>query len=142
MEEYFFPTTQWHSIGDGVSWRPYKHWGTGVFAGEGLEIHNGDRSGCRRMIDGIWYVNSPSVVEARLYKNEIHNISAVFSYPYGIGAQEEYFWEIMPARHRDDVIIRFFGENAEVEMETYIKAMFADWPEDVQSAWPEEASRG
>lgn len=119
-EEDCFPGTQWHQIGDGVAWRNYKHWGTGVYAGEGIERRNGDGSGCRTKINGLWWTCVPTVVEARGYQKGDKMISAVFSYPGGIGIDPYYFWEIYPV---DDGIERY---TSEVEMEARIKELLAD----------------
>lgn len=127
-DEYFFPGTQWHDIGDGIAWRSCKHWGMGVWAGEGLEFRGDDRSGCRRRINGDWWASPPCVVESRVYRRGDLEISAVFSYPGGIGIVQEYFWETMPyfaGASLADEIERFMGPESEKQMEAYIRERFA-----------------
>ena len=77
-----------------ITWRFYKHWGQGYLAGEGITERHGDRSGCLKMINGLPYVNAPFVAQARLYESAKGWISAVYSYPNGIGLIDTYFWEI------------------------------------------------
>ena len=116
-----FPGTQWHDIGDNIAWNYYKHWATGYLAGEGKTVgRNGDRSGCLEHIKGQAYTSPPYVVLARSYyllSDPSHAVSAVFSYPRGIGLIDTYFWEIYPGSER------FFGETAEADMEVTIKAI-------------------
>ncbi len=125
MADLRFPGTQWHDIGDAIYWNYYKHWATGYLAGEGKTVgHDGDRSGCLEYINGQAYTSPPYVVLARSYcllSDPSRSISAVFSYPRGIGLINEYFWEIYPGRDGDPD--RFLGETAEVDMEAAIKAI-------------------
>lgn len=63
-------------------------------------------------------------MEARLYylNRDIETgISAIFSYPGGIGLEEQYFWEIL---NLQGDIERFRGEDAEREMEQRIREVF------------------
>lgn len=122
----FFPGTRWVPIGQGIEWRLHKHWGQGVWAGEGLFSHNGDGSGCLtdfdilgRRIDRnrpIYPTTSkPIVVCQRIYRKGSRQLSAVFSYPHGLSIIDEYFWELYPV---GDNIERF---DTEEEMESKIK---------------------
>ena len=89
-----FPGLSKRQLTDSISWRYYKHWGQNVWAGEGLEIKHGDRSGCVDVINGRHMTDVPCVVFARVYEGTQGWISAVYSYPHGIGAMDSYFWEI------------------------------------------------
>lgn len=92
----FDKVTKRHSIGDGIRWRYYKHWAQNVWAGEGRYKVDGDRSGC--LYDDGLGCSRPLVFLARLYKKGRKEISALLSYPNGIGAVDTYFWEILPTR--------------------------------------------
>lgn len=119
-EDKYVPATQWHPVGNGIEWRPYRHWGTRCYAGEGLEIHEGDRSGCIQERRGsLVFCDAPVVVEARIYRIEAREVSAVLSYPGGIGAPPYYFWEIFPL-WRNFGIERFETER---EMEERVRAL-------------------
>jgi len=120
----FFPCTKWVSIGGGVFYRPHKHWGMGVYAGEGKHINNGDRSGCLRdspLNSFDETVSKPIVVLQRIYKKGNKELSAVLSYPNGLTFVDEYFWEIYPIKGGD--IDRYFGSSAEEQMERAIKGL-------------------
>lgn len=119
----FIPCTKPVSIGDDIYYRPHKHWGMNIWAGEGLYEMNGDASGCLHK-DAKWPLGTcskPIVVMQRIYWNGKKQISAVLSYPNGLSIQGEYFWEIY-GDGLDD-IERFFDSNAEEEMETRIKEL-------------------
>jgi len=120
----YLETTYWHDIGDGVKWRNHKHWMTGVLGAEGCTERFGDRSGCVRKIDGLDYVTAPLAVEQRHYKRGKHLISAVLSYPGGMSFTDGYFWEIYSLKGNSfEDIDRFFGKNAERNMERKIKKL-------------------
>ena len=89
-----FPGLYKRYLTERITWRFYKHWAQGYLAGEGITEHYGDRSGCLQMINGLPYVNVPRVVQARLYESAKGWVSAVYSYPHGIGLEDHYFWEI------------------------------------------------
>lgn len=118
----YFPTGFWRDIGDDVSYRQYKHWATNVWAGEGLKQREGreSRSGCL-LDDNLCY--QPYAVEARHYRKgeSDKKISAVLSFPSGMGFEEDYFWEIYPSDDGD--IERFVGEGAEEAMELKVKEL-------------------
>lgn len=120
MSIEYYPTTPWHDIGSGLSWRHYKHWADGHLAAEGITDVHGDHSGCLEVIGDRKMTTVPLVVEARRYFNHVTEqyLSAVFSYPKGLSMEKEYFWEIYP--NLDGDIQRFFGLDAEKEMETVI----------------------
>ncbi len=128
-EETYYETTYWHDIGNGISWRRYKHASDGHLAGEGITSVYGDKSYCVHDINGIDWTTRPVVVEARHYKKEGKPlISAVFSYPYGIGYETQYFWELFTYGELgvgEDEIERFIGQDAEKEMEERIKELLA-----------------
>lgn len=118
LEHRRFPGLKWHAVG-GIEWNLYKHWGQGVWAGEGLEVVNGDRSGCIKFIGVERYTSPPVIVQARTYRSNSTgaSLSAVYSYPMGIGLVDHYFWEIYPGRDGDNPE-RFDSED---EMEQAIK---------------------
>lgn len=91
-----FPGLTERHLTDAITWNYYKHWGQGCLAGEGIRQVNGDRSGCLHQEGHLTYTNVPIVAQARLYKSEKGEISAVYSYPNGIGVCDTYFWEIWP----------------------------------------------
>lgn len=90
----FFEATKARELAPGITWRFYKHWGQGYRAAEGIKMINGDRSGCVRETATMSYTSVPIVAQARLYESHKGKISAVLSYPGGIGFIQEYFWEI------------------------------------------------
>jgi len=93
--DFFVPATRWHVLGEDIYWRPYQHYGTRCYAGEGLLHKKGDTSGCvTATLNGIPLTNAPLIVEARLYRKEGHDISALLSYPNGIAPCDQYFWEV------------------------------------------------
>lgn len=118
----FIPCTMARQIGDtGVFFRPVKSWHSGTYAGERLyELpDSGDRSGCLRP-DGR--ADPPYTVTHRMYWHERapeHKVSAFLSYPNGMGAMDDYFWECNGVDPNGDVT-RFTGDDAESEMETAI----------------------
>lgn len=98
-EPIYFEATMWRDIGNGISFRPAKHWMMGVWGAEGRESTNGDRSGCiNRYLDpvnkSVPLIMAPSVVLQRHYKKDKYLISAVLSYPNGLSMVDNYFWEI------------------------------------------------
>ncbi len=116
-EDRFVPCTRAISVGAGVVYRPLRSWHSGVFAGERLDIVNGDRSGCviksQYCRDGVAPI--PYTYTHRLYWNaEGRTVSAFLSYPNGMGCSESYFWEAM----LEDVE-RFWSEE---EMEDAVRA--------------------
>lgn len=118
----FIPATMSRPIGNGVFFRPIRSWHSGTYAGENLEHIPDctDRSGCL----------PPLTVTHRLYWHELqpdNTISAFLSYPNGMGAADEYFWEAFGPSPEGD-ITRYFGENAEEELEAAVKAHFARVP--------------
>ena len=124
-EAIFLPATQWHLIGEGISWRPRRHWMTGCYAGEGrteLSKETGDKSGCLHTIYGTEWTTRPLVVEARLYTHFEKRLalSALLSYPNGLSLIDHYFWECYPIH---DDVMRF---NDEQEMEEFIKVMWRE----------------
>lgn len=98
-EPIYFEATMWRDIGNGIKFRPAKHWASGVYGAEGRESTNGDRSGCiQTYLDpvnkSVPLVMAPWVVEQRHYKKGKYLISAVLSFPNGLSIQDNYFWEI------------------------------------------------
>lgn len=93
-DDDMFPGLTTRRLTDRISWRFYKHWGQGYLAGEGIESVNGDHSGGLDIIHGRRMTNAPCVVQARVYEGPTGWISAVYSYPNGIGMMDNYFWEI------------------------------------------------
>lgn len=127
VNQLFIPATMSRSIGDGVFFRPIRSWHSATYAGEKLtKIPNtNDGSGCvRNPSDIIRVCSIPLTVTHRLYWHERDHrktVSAFLSYPNAMGACDEYFWEVY--RIGDD-IERYFGENAEAEMEEIIRKHF------------------
>ena len=131
MTQDFIPATMARSIGSGVFFRPVRSWHSGTFAGEKLYAMPGrtDRSGCLydEKVRGVLTTCAPPMtVTHRLYWHESDPskiISAFLSYPDAMGCSGgEYFWEnygIDP-----DDIKRYFGPNAEEEMESDIRGHF------------------
>lgn len=127
----FIPCTMERHIGNRIYFRPIKSWHTGVYAGEKLYKIPGTNggSGCLRRDTGKYQdlCSPPLTVTHRLYwheKNKDKTISAFLSYPNGMGAMKEYFWEIYPAEDGD--IERFVGDKAEEEMEEMIKRLLVN----------------
>lgn len=117
-----FPGLHAHQLTDSISWRFYKHWGQCYLAGEGRTDLNGDHSGGVRMMGGLPMTNAPCVAQARLYESAKGRISAVYSYPNGIGIEDHYFWEIYSSDLLDD-IERF---DTEGEMEQRITELLSE----------------
>ena len=70
-------------------------------------------------------MSPPFTVTHRLYWNVARpndTVSAFLSYPNGMGAVDEYFWEV----YYGDEPERFVGEHAESEMEATILAVLGD----------------
>ena len=89
-----FPGLHRRQLTVNITWRFYKHWGQGYLAGEGRTDVHGDHSGGLKMIGGLPMVSAPCVAQARIYESAKGWLSAVFSYPNGIGIDDHYFWEI------------------------------------------------
>lgn len=123
-DEDMFPGLRTRQLTDTISWRFYKHWGQNWPAGEGLEILNGDRSGCVFDINGMKWTGVPSVVQARVYEGPKGWISAVYSYPHGIGYMPDYFWEIYAPETPDlmEDVERF---DTEEEMEARVTELLS-----------------
>lgn len=129
-QQEFIPATVARSIGDGVFFRPIRSWHSGTFAGEKLDSIPGsdDRSGClyTERVGGILRTCSPPMtVTHRLYWHErdpSKTLSAFLSYPNAMGCSEEYFWEAYGIDPED--VTRYFGDDAETEMETAIRQHF------------------
>ena len=116
----FIPCTCEREIAKDIVFREIKSWHRLTYAGEGLKFIPGtnDRSGC---IDDDGRCNPPYSVCHRIYyhkKNPNFIISAILSYPNGIASINKYFWETLGTRGDD--IERFFGKNAEKNMEKKI----------------------
>ena len=116
----FIPCMKEREIAKDIVFREIKSWHRGTYAGERLKYIPGtfDRSGCVGD-DGKCY--PPLSVCHRIYyhrKNPGFYISAFLSYPDGLAPINEYFWETLGTE--EDDIERFFGENAEEEMERKI----------------------
>ena len=96
----FMPATCWHACGEGVYWRPYQHYGTRCYAGERVSQKNGDTSGCvTTTMNGMFMCEAPFLVEARLYRTETRDISAILCYPNSTGPLNQYFWEVYDSTH-------------------------------------------
>lgn len=124
----FIPTTMEREIAPNIVFRPIRSWHSGTYAGEKLLKIPGknDGSGCMKKIWNNGYelevCNIPYTVTHRLYwnkNNPDNTISAFLSYPDGMGAMDEYFWETLGTSEDGD-IERFRGEGAEKEMEEKI----------------------
>lgn len=126
----FIPTTMARHIGDGVYFRPIRSWHSGTLAGEGRKPKDGeDGSGMlmREDYKGLRVCMPPYTVTHRLYWHESEpskTISCFLSYPNGMGASDQYFWESYGITEDGD-IDRYFGENAEAEMEEAMRQYFA-----------------
>jgi hypothetical protein len=127
-KQSFIPCTMARSIGDGIFFRPIKSWHSATYAGEKLTKIPGsnDGSGCMReeRLGGLEVCSPPYTVTHRLYWHESDpnkTISAFLSYPDAMGfSGERYFWEAYGVENDDTS--RYFGEDAEAEMEAAIKA--------------------
>lgn len=120
--EQFIPTTMPRLIGRNVVFRPLRSWHSNTFAGEGLfKIPNSnDSSGCLEAFGRTCM--KPYTVTHRIYWNRRtgNTISAFLSYPDAMGMSNgEYFWETL-GTNKDGDIERFFGPNAERQMEQAI----------------------
>jgi hypothetical protein len=118
----FIPTMMNRMISKSVCFRQVKCWHSLTYAGEGLtKIPNqDDASGC---IGKDGRCNKPYSVCHRVYWNVVNpaiQISAVLSYPKGLGGCDTYFWEIYSSGKFFDDCERFFGENGEKKMEQRI----------------------
>lgn len=129
-QQQFIPATVARAVGEGVFFRPIKSWHSGTYAGEKLRKMPGtdDGSGCVRTDTASKYggliCNPPLTVTHRLYwsqRDPEKTVSAFLSYPDAMGAENEYFWETYGI---SDDIEHFFGENAEEEMEEFIRQFF------------------
>jgi len=121
----FIQKTMERKVSGQIVFRPIKSWHSNTYAGERLEkmpFSKEDGSGCMRRVNGMNMCYIPFTVTHRLYwhkKNPKEKISVFLSYPDGMGACEEYFWEVYSIR-KDGDIKRFYGDNAEEEMEKEI----------------------
>lgn len=134
-DEGFKKVTMWHDIGNGIKWKYYRHWGQNYYAGEGLPGRVDDEGVCvdgsggehrivgqyerpdgRMISTDSKYCRRPVVLLAREYVKGKERISAVLSYPGGLGYCDNYFWEIYPNKQGD--CTRF---DSEKKMESYIK---------------------
>lgn len=94
IEDREFPGLYKRHLTDDITWGFYKHWGQGYLAGEGRTDINGDHSGGLHRINGMRMTSAPCVVQARTYEGSRGWLSAIYSYPNGIGVNDSYFWEI------------------------------------------------
>lgn len=120
----FLPCTRTVSIGDGIWYRPIRSWHAGTYAGEGLQVVHGDRSGCVEMVGDREMTSPPRSAIHRLYWWEgepLRRVSALLSYPHGLGASPNYFWEVSIGDCE-----RFHGKLAEEEMEKAVKAFLLE----------------
>ena len=123
---YFIPCTMARPIGGDVFFRPVRSWHSATYAGEGLEIVGGDRSGCL-MKGGVLskMCSVPLTVTHRQYwhkRDPARAVSAFLSYPNAMGCSDSYFWETYGL---GDDVERWFGDNAEAKMERAIAKHFA-----------------
>ena len=125
-EERFIPTTMKREIYPNIVFRPIRSWHSNIYAGEQKETlpDSEDRSSCMRKIGEYERIcNIPHTYTHRLYwnkKNPKNTISAFLSYPDAMSYSDgEYFWETLGTRKNHD-IERFFGKNAEKQMEKKI----------------------
>jgi len=128
-EPIYFEATMWRDIGNGIKFRPAKHWASGVYGAEGRESTNGDRRGCiQSYIDpvnkSVPLIMAPWVVEQRHYKKGKYLISAVLSFPNGLSIQDNYFWEIyqLAGKQLFEDVERFDNEK---EMENRITELLS-----------------
>jgi len=128
MKSAFLPCTREIEIAPGIVYRPVRSWHAGNLAGERLREEGGDRSGCVFNVGAREVTNPPYTATHRLYWSKERpdaTISAFLSYPGGMGACQEYFWEA----YIGDEPERFTGDNAEVEMESAIaRSLVASLP--------------
>lgn len=123
----FIPATRKIEIAPYIVYRPVRSWHAGNLAGVGI-------SGCvfkdttRKQL-----CYPPLSVMHRLYwhtKRPKLTIAAFLSYPQALGDANEYFWEMYAedtlAKLRSVGEERFFGENAETEMEARIIAVLSE----------------
>lgn len=128
-EPIYFEATMWRNIGNGIKFRPAKHWGSGVYGAEGCESINGDRSGCiTSYLDPINkyvpLIMAPIVVQQRHYKKGKYLISAVLSYPFGLSIIDSYFWEIYQLEGKKMLLNGDIERyDSEEEMESRIKEL-------------------
>jgi hypothetical protein len=136
--DQYIPCTREISIGRNVVYRPLRRWSAGTYAGEGIGSIQGDRSGCVHVESGRRLCSPPNVVTHRRYWNTRApdiGVSAFLSYPHGMGAVDDYFWEIYGGGEPEDPhdrnpedndILRFMGPSAESDMEARILLRLAD----------------
>ena len=128
-EERWMPCTMARAIGDGVFFRPVRSWHSNTYAGEKITRVRGDGSGCmfEDKFKGLSVCGVPYTVTHRLYWHENapdNSISAFLSYPDAMGCSDgEYFWEAHPMDEGQEA--RYFGADAETEMEAAVKARLA-----------------
>ena len=116
-----FPGLHARQLTDSISWTFYKHWGQGYLAGEGLTNLHGDFSGGLKMINDQPMTSAPCVAQARIYESAKGWISAVYSYPNGIGIEDHYFWEIYSPD--SDLLSEVERFDTEDEMEQRIREL-------------------
>jgi hypothetical protein len=90
----FYPGLHSYRLTDTISWQFYVHWGQTS--------------------------TPPTVVQSRLYEGPLGFISAVYSYPNGIGLVDHYFWEIWNAGGERAVLEDVERYDTEAEMEARI----------------------
>lgn len=116
----FIPCTMEREISKNIVFRPVRVWHSNSYAGERLLNVSGDCSGCMKKLFNQEVCNIPYTVTHRLYwnkKNPKLRVSAFLSYPDAMGCSDgKYFWEICSTR-KDGDIERYFGDDAEKEME-------------------------
>jgi hypothetical protein len=107
----YIPGTMEREIAPNIFFRPLRSWHSLTYAGEGLKIVNGDRSGC---LDNQHRCFAPLVVTHRAYWNKKSGkrLSAFLSYPGAMGSfGNSYFWELYPVKGD----IRRFATEEELE---------------------------
>lgn len=122
----FIPTTIEREVAPNIVFRPIRSWHSATYAGEKLTKIPGtdDGSGCMKLDSSPYseMCGIPLTVTHRLYWNKNNpdrTISAFLSYPNAMGCVDEYFWETLGTGEDGDTE-RFFGDNAEKEMESKI----------------------
>lgn len=116
----FIPNTIERKVTDKIVFRPIKSWHSGTYAGEGLRYIPGtsDGSECIKYVScySSAVCSPPMSVTHRLYwhiDNPDRVVSVFQSYPGGLGAWSEWFWELL-----DDQT----GENIRQATEAEIEA--------------------
>ena len=96
MRDYPPGVVEPREIAKGIFMQDRQHWAMNSFAGEGLTVVNGDRSGCviKDGWKGLDVVLVPKVAIYRHYWSTKGKISCFLSYPNGMGYHNGYFWEV------------------------------------------------